>query len=335
MTKYLFFPLLTNIIIALLIPIKSNAQLQWDWFVNPTSIHTVADVGIGTTNGFVPEAQLHIKKIACDWVTPTTGPVAFQRFELDMPFTQDLIGDPPNQIYMIRCVERKKIWDIKIMDNGLYFQHQSFPLINSTQYDFFANSIFLGNTGNVGIGTLNPESGNKLEVIGGEFKCNQDIILGNNDWYFDSRFWANGDVFGIYPSNPNHTGWLTDKGFRLFNDGKVAIGIPVSLNNTDYRLSVEGKIVCQQVVVNIDGWPDYVFKPEYKLLSLPELSNYITKNKHLPGIPTDNEMIKNGNNLGNTDSLLMLKIEELTLYLIDQQKQIEELQMELKTLRNN
>lgn len=129
-TKYLLFSLYPTIIFVFLTPSQTNAQSLWDWVIFPTSIHTITDVGIGTPNIFVPDAQLHIKKIACDWVLPNTGPVAFQRFELDVPSTIITTpGEPP--MTTIYCTEKKRIWDIKVEENGLYFQHLSFSLINN------------------------------------------------------------------------------------------------------------------------------------------------------------------------------------------------------------
>ena len=69
----------------------------------------------------------------------------------------------------------------------------------------------------------------------------------------------------------------------------------------------------------------FVFKPEYKLLSLTELESYIKNNGHLPEIPNEQEVMENGVELGNISSKLLQKIEELTLYVIEQQKEIEKL----------
>lgn len=73
------------------------------------------------------------------------------------------------------------------------------------------------------------------------------------------------------------------------------------------------------------GWADFVFEPTYKLPSLQELEIYINKNKHLPEVPSAAEVEKNGVDVGEMNKILLQKIEELTLHVIRQQKEIEEL----------
>ena len=73
------------------------------------------------------------------------------------------------------------------------------------------------------------------------------------------------------------------------------------------------------------SWPDYVFDEAYKRPSLTELGNFIKTNKHLPNIPPASEIEKGGFDVGDMQKRMMEKIEELTLYIMDQQKQIDEL----------
>ena len=79
-------------------------------------------------------------------------------------------------------------------------------------------------------------------------------------------------------------------------------------------------------VVNDGTWADYVFNKDYKLKSLKDVEEFIAKNKHLPNVPSANEIATNGNNVGQTEKVLLEKIEELTLYVIEQNKRIEELE---------
>lgn len=73
-------------------------------------------------------------------------------------------------------------------------------------------------------------------------------------------------------------------------------------------------------------WPDYVFGTEYNLMSLKELEQYVNANKHLPGVPSAQEIEKKGDvDLGAMNTLLLEKVEELTRYVIDLQNQIDEL----------
>ena len=95
--------------------------------------------------------------------------------------------------------------------------------------------------------------------------------------------------------------------------------------NPSYKLSVNGNIRSKEVVVEI-GWADYVFNKKYKLKPLIEVEKFIEQNKHLPGIPSAAAIEKNGLNLGDTQKKMMEKIEELTLYIIQLNKRIEELE---------
>ncbi|MGY0040608.1 hypothetical protein [Pedobacter sp. NJ-S-72] len=72
----------------------------------------------------------------------------------------------------------------------------------------------------------------------------------------------------------------------------------------------------------MNGWADYVFKPAYKLLSLTEVKTYIDKNHHLPEMPSEQHVIENGIQLGEMNKLMVKKIEELTLYLIDKDEKV-------------
>lgn len=113
----------------------------------------------------------------------------------------------------------------------------------------------------------------------------------------------------------------------LIGDGSPAAG---------YLLSVNGKIISEEVRVELDAaWPDYVFEENYHLPSLNQLDQFIKTNKHLPNIPTA-EMVKNdGVNLGDMNRRLLEKIEEMTLYLINQNKKLDTLQKEVNALKTN
>ncbi|SHM16797.1 hypothetical protein [Mucilaginibacter sp. OK098] len=102
-----------------------------------------------------------------------------------------------------------------------------------------------------------------------------------------------------------------------FQGGNVGIGTV----NPDTKLAVQGTIHSTSVVVdNLVPTPDYVFKSDYKLPTLSEIKTYTDKNHHLPGVPAAAEMEKNGINLGEMNMTLLKKVEELTLYLIEKDK---------------
>ncbi|HRG02504.1 MAG TPA: hypothetical protein PKZ75_15430 [Bacteroidia bacterium] len=123
--------------------------------------------------------------------------------------------------------------------------------------------------------------------------------------------------------------------FVVYGDGKTQIGVEKvgSGPHTDAMLSVSGKVACKEVRVfnNTSGyWADFVFDKNYKLMPLSEVECYYKNNKHLPNIPTAKQIEEDGNDLAKTDALLLQKIEELTLYIVQQQKEIEALKKEIK-----
>ena len=89
--------------------------------------------------------------------------------------------------------------------------------------------------------------------------------------------------------------------------------------------NINGKIKTKEVEVTLQNWPDFVFEEEYKLLPLVEIEQYIKQNGHLPDIPSATEVEENGIELGSMQAKLLKKIEELTLYILDLQNQINEL----------
>ncbi|MDB5002089.1 MAG: hypothetical protein JWQ34_314 [Mucilaginibacter sp.] len=115
---------------------------------------------------------------------------------------------------------------------------------------------------------------------------------------------------------------------RITNTGAIAIG---TTDPRGYKLAVAGSAIAESVTVMLHGsWPDFVFKPKYKLTPLNEVKTYIDQNQHLPDMPSEAEVIKNGVNLGEMVKLQTKKIEELTLYLIEQNKRLEKLEAQLK-----
>ena len=112
-----------------------------------------------------------------------------------------------------------------------------------------------------------------------------------------------------------------------FIPGTPGNGITVPLN---YKLAVKGKIICEELKVKYAGtWSDYVFKKDYKLRDLKEVESFIAEHNHLPDVPSEQEVKENGFESGEMDATLLRKIEELTLYMIEQDKRIKELELQL------
>jgi len=109
--------------------------------------------------------------------------------------------------------------------------------------------------------------------------------------------------------------------------GSASVCIGTSTPAAGYKLSVSGKIMCEELKIQLHGnWPDYVFSNDYKLLTPAETEALILEKGHLPGIPSATEIEKNGGiEVGDLQKKLLEKVEELTLHMIRQQKQIDEL----------
>lgn len=183
---------------------------------------------------------------------------------------------------------------------------------------------------------------------------NFDFNIKTNSIY-QAVYKANGDIgLGAYAGNVVNT---LNKKYRFFisNTGEISAGIQDANNkypftikpngatyignervtngpHTDALLTVSGKMACKEIRVFNNGsgyWADFVFDKDYKLLPLLEVESYYKNNKHLPNMPTEKEIQNDGNDLAKTDALLLQKIEELTLYIVQQQKEIEALKKQM------
>jgi hypothetical protein len=197
-------------------------------------------------------------------------------------------------------------------------------------------AIFLNKNERVGIGTDVPNAA--LQVIGnvsllsdtqldqfqiiseGQIPTRRGISL-SNDPIGAFNFYIHGfqeNAAFNFKDGLNNSYLMTIK-----KDGSVGIGTTVT---TGYMLAVAGKIHAEEVMVEYaDDWYDFVFENNYQLPDLSELESFVKKNKHLPDVPSAKEVSENGINLGEMNGILLKKVEELTLYIIEQQKEIEKL----------
>lgn len=140
-----------------------------------------------------------------------------------------------------------------------------------------------------------------------------------------NNFLGISELFFIHPEAT-----VAFDGLMVKYDHSGNVGIGTANTNGD-KLAVKGNIHAQQVTVDMNNWADYVFMPTYELISLKAVKAYIDQNHHLPEMPSEQEVMKNGLNLGDMNKLLTKKVEELTLYLIEkdvQLKKVEEKQVE-------
>ncbi|EFK58570.1 hypothetical protein U0038_06445 [Sphingobacterium spiritivorum] len=111
-------------------------------------------------------------------------------------------------------------------------------------------------------------------------------------------------------------------------NGNVGIGTTTPTE----RLSVNGNIRAREIKVETNNWPDYVFEEDYKLTPLAEVETFIKANKHLPEVPSAREIEEDGLSLGEMNKLMMKKIEELTLHLIEKDRQLQQQNTSQQTL---
>lgn len=224
-------------------------------------------------------------------------------------------------------------------------------------------------SGRVGIGTTNPQAvlsvnGSTLptsqwvgytsslqagELLIQDYNVSPQVSIGQNCYYdganryilngyaSDIYMGANGSItFSVYNSGTSGS-TLSGTGMvmTMANNGNIGIGT----STPDQKLAVNGTIHSKSVVVDLTGWPDYVFKRGYTIPPLSAVKTYIDQNHHLPDMPSEKEVIKDGINLGEMNKLLTKKVEELTLYLIEKDhaekesnEKIRDLQAQLNAL---
>jgi len=235
-------------------------------------------------------------------------------------------------------------YDLNILSgdgNSLLF----LPYTSSSAYARFQN-YGLVIDGSVGIGTTTPAT--TLDVNGtGNFSGSlstgtladgtntfQEVLAnsyyGIPDVSYPGQFrWYASPNNSLYKNNALYQMRSWDAGtntentiLTLTGGGNVGIGT----TTPDQLLSVAGNIHAEEVLVNLTGFEDRVFKKTYHLPTLTEVKAYIDQNHHLPGVPSEGEVMKNGLKLGDMDRTLTKKVEELTLYLIEKDKQLNEQQ---------
>ena len=206
-----------------------------------------------------------------------------------------------------------------------------------------SNSIVLGSSGvNVGIGNTAP--GNRLEITQGS-AGNSGLRLTNltaaspASALYQTKFLtvnAVGDVIlGSLNSSArigaDESFWTSNGAYvQNTNPGGVIIGPGVSKTPAGYSLYVSNGVLTEKVKVaikNTSDWSDKVFARGYKLRSLGEVERQIKARGHLPGVPSAEEVVKDGVDLGRMDAKLLEKVEELTLYMIELKKENQALKL--------
>jgi hypothetical protein len=235
---------------------------------------------------------------------------------------------------------------------------------NTTAHNALGTDFVVDGNGNVGIGTASPT--NMLDVAGsatieGGMEVVQDVLVGGNtdlfgtlytygDASFNNDLEVDGDSYlygtsytggaATFASTVAITGNTTLAGTLAVTGnttvgGSLVIGT-VSSTPSGYNLYVQNGIITEKAKVAVSGsseWSDYVFDKDYKLPDLNQVKEYIAKNHHLPGVPSADDVICDGIDLGSMDATLLKKIEELTLYVLQLKKDNETMKAQLNNLQ--
>lgn len=314
---------------------NSNAQL----YSSGNNVIAGSNVGIGTSS---PACKLHILQNA-------TGAVEHIRM-------QNSNGNGTGKFIMYNDVLSNYATFTKYgstFAGGYAGVASQFPFANLLAFGNNNGGFLLANSGNVGLGIVtggttklkfNVNYTTEYTGIGGSAVPIANVHFNNQ---------ATGDTLKI---TNNTTGHLATDGLDIRMNGNAgeiinresstltlgtsngaaltilsnkSIMIGSTSNPTGYKLYVEGGILTEKIKVALKSganWSDYVFADDYKLQPLHEVETYIKEHKHLPGVPSADEVFENGIDVATMDAKLLEKIEELTLHVINLEKKVNNLQ---------
>jgi len=186
--------------------------------------------------------------------------------------------------------------------------------------------------GSIGVGMFCPSA--RIDVLHEQYFFDYRPLL-----KLQNLNGSNADIMQIFDgSSGSGTSSLI---FNVKGTGDAMIKRSLRIGNlaasgsyANFALSVDGDMIAKRCVIQIDNWADYVFDNSYSLPTLNELEQFVNANKHLPGVPSEQEVISNGVDIAEMNKILLQKVEELTLYVIEQHKRISRLEAEIQTGNN-
>ncbi len=184
-------------------------------------------------------------------------------------------------------------------------------------------------SGNVGVGTTNPTQLLHLSAADPRIQIERPSVatwqtrVDNAGKFVIQDAVNNTEPIKIEVASP--TGLL-----HLTSSGAIGVG---TATTGSHKLAVEGSVAAREVNVESSGWSDFVFEDDYELMELEDVESFIKENNHLPDIPSEQDVDANGINLSEMNAKLLQKIEELTLYIIDQNKRLDEQEEKIDRLQ--
>jgi hypothetical protein len=209
--------------------------------------------------------------------------------------------------------------------------NQSYGSGKITFYTGFPNyeRMRITSSGNVGIGVSMPAG--KLEVASSSTGSSVGFNVGNSVSPERGNLYYHSDGTGWKFNIGKYQSGAFVPQMTFQDNGNIGIG---TSNTIPYKLSVEGTIGARKLKITQDiNWADYVFDKDYQLMPLLDVEKFIAKNKHLPEVPTTKEINEQGLDVAETQALLLKKIEELTLYMIELKKENNQLRDELNKVK--
>ena len=285
-----------------------------DFTTSFLKIRTNGNVGIGTSS---PSTRLHISNGNSGGLTHDFADLTIE-------------DDDNTMINLLSPNDKTAYYGFSDTDDNYVGGIQYVHATNSMMFrvNDHLNDMIIDQNGKVGIGgttipgaKLEVRSSNNLKIwLNRDDQSAISFVPNNGNSIFHIAHGLNNDLNISHGSNPGGGNIMTIK-----NIGYVGIGT----TNPDSKLTVKGKIHAEEVKIDLSvPAPDYVFTKDYDLLTIEEVQQHITEKGHLPNIPSAKELEANGIELGIMNMKLLEKIEELTLYTIEQEKKIQELQIE-------